>query len=350
MNIYQNIKSLNQPHFLKKITFRSEKIPYFSQVIERILPQYSALFFNIYSRPIMIICETVNICCNDCIICPYSKMTRKKEIMSLRLFEKVLQDYSAIGGGKFSLTPKCGDIFFDTFLLDRLDLIKKYPKISGLSVTTNAILSDKLDDIHLRKVVNSFERMHISIYGIDSEEYSIMTQRDTYERMITNIQRIISLSEKDNIVFGFRFLKQHTESEIEEWIINNFKKRIPYGETNIYMDWGGAIDSAKPLPFKGLFHQRKEGLSQCLIPLSACLIYSNGDVGYCSCNDYDIKDEFLLGNISKASLKEILNSQKNQYLWANLPDFCKTCVSYRPCSEVSTYEFMFEDPIHFIGG
>jgi MoaA/NifB/PqqE/SkfB family radical SAM enzyme len=281
-------------------------------------------------------------------------MTRKKEIMPLKLFEKVLQDYSDMGGGKLSLTPKQGDIFFDKFLLNRLDLIKKYPKISGISVTTNAILSDQLTDQELKRVIDSFERIHISIYGIDEEEYSLMTQRDTYNRMLKNVQRIISLIDNvDSIIFGFRFLKLHSSHEVEEWIMQHFHKKINYGETNIYMDWGGSINSTNSLPFQGIWRQRKEGQSQCLIPLSACMIYSNGDVSFCSCNDFDIKDEFLLGNISKKSLTEIINSPKNRQLWSsptNLPVSCKKCVSYRPFSDVDKYSFMFEKPIDFIGG
>jgi len=354
MNIYKNVECLDNKKYDKSLFFKKSKLPLFLKILKNYFPDLSEFFQTTYSRPLMIICETVNICCNDCIICPYGKMTRKKEIMPLKVFEKVLVDYSDMGGGKLSLTPKNGDIFFDKFLLERLNLIKKYPKISGISVTTNAILSDQFTDEELIVILQSFERIHISIYGIDEEEYSLMTRRGTYFRMIKNIQRIINLSNNQNsIVFGFRFLKMHTTLEIDRWIEQHFCTKIPYSQTNIYMDWGGSIDSAKPLPFKGEWRRRKEGLSQCLIPLSACIIYSSGDVSFCSCNDYDIKDEFLLGNISKQSLGQILNSSKNRRLWAsptNLPESCKKCVSHRPFTELGKYEFMFENPINFIGG
>ena len=36
-------------------------------------------------RPVMLICETVNICNNDCIICPYSVHSRSKGTMTMQI-------------------------------------------------------------------------------------------------------------------------------------------------------------------------------------------------------------------------------------------------------------------------
>ena len=354
MDVFKNVDYLKNKEILKFLYFTKSKVPRLSNFIKTIVPNSDPVFQTQYSRPLMIICETVNICCNDCIICPYSKMTRKKEIMPLELFEKVLHDYSDMGGGKLSLTPKVGDIFFDKFLLERLYLIKKYSKITGLSVTTNTIISDQFNDAELEKIVNSFERLHISIYGIDEEEYTLMTRRNTYLRMVKNIQRILHLSKKpDSIVFGFRFLKPHSPSEINQWILENFHQNIPYGQANIYMDWCGSLDPKKQLPFHAKWMKREKTTSQCIIPLVACQIFSNGDVSFCSCNDYDIKEELVLGNISYRTLTQIFNSSKNKKLWSSsidLPISCKKCISYRPFSELENNEYVFEKPIDFIGG
>ena len=67
-------------------------------------------------RPLMLICETVNICNNDCIICPYSSQSRKKELMNLDLFRNILDQYAEIGGGYISLTPMVGEVFLDSLL------------------------------------------------------------------------------------------------------------------------------------------------------------------------------------------------------------------------------------------
>lgn len=354
MNIYRNIKQLKDNKYKGYIFFCREEKKQSTGFLRPVFKNHENSCSKEYSRPVMVICETVNICCNDCIICPYSTTTREKQVMSIEIFEKILKDYSEMGGGKLSLTPKMGDIFFDDLLIERLDVIKKYPKITGISVTTNAILSDRFSDKELKQIVTSFQRMLISVYGIDNEEYMLMTRRDTYQRMIDNLSRIIKVSRKPNVIrLGFRLLKERSKSEIESWIITNFHKKIPYNVTNHYMDWGGSLDSKKLLPFSAKWKQAKVNASQCIIPLVACLIFSNGDVSFCSCNDYAIKEEFRLGNISNQTLSEIINSNKNENLWKsplNLPKSCKFCVSHRAFNNLENYSYLFDDPQEFIGG
>ena len=341
MNIYRNVKPLNNSRYLDHILF------------PRRLPREGGPD-AVFSRPIMVICETVNICCNDCIICPYGTMTRKKEVMSPDIFKKLLGDYSAMGGGRLSLTPKMGDIFFDPLLPDRLALVREYPKITGVSVTTNAITSDRYSDRELQEIVSSFRRFHISVYGLDPEEYSLMTRRDTYQRMIDNIRRIIAVAPRScTLTLGFRLLHERQPEEIDAWMRKNFRVTLPYDVTSTFMDWGGTLDAAQPLPHDGTWRPLRVTATQCGIPLIACLVFSSGDVSFCSCNDYDGKEEFSLGNIGKKSLAEIINSPKNAKLWESpldLPRSCLFCSSHRPVKDPEYYPDPFEDPQYVIGG
>lgn len=89
----------------------------------------------------MVICETVNSCNLDCIICAYSLQQRPRTLMPMDLFEKVLDDYSAMGGGAISLTPTVGDVLLDRRLAKRMDAIRRHPEIRAVSFTTNAVLA-----------------------------------------------------------------------------------------------------------------------------------------------------------------------------------------------------------------
>ena len=220
----------NNNHFLKILS----KFPYLKNYILK-------------SRPITIMIETTNICTNDCIICPKSSISEKKTIMSMNLFKKVLSDYSKMGGGYISLTPQIGDIFTDNLIKKRIDLIKDFPKIKGSSVTTNAVNITSISNEELKNILNSFLRIHISIYGLDEEEYFLMTRRNTYNKVVNNIRRILDISDTNNIIFGFRLLKNHTESEINDWIIKNFQRKIPFGYTSTFHNWGGKTDTASSM-------------------------------------------------------------------------------------------------------
>jgi len=338
----------------KYIYLERERFFPLGKIFRQIFPNLNNPFLSIKRRPLMIICETVNICNNDCVICAHNKMTRKKETMPLEIFEKVLQDYSDMGGGRLSLTPMIGDIFLDKFLIERLELLSQYPKITGLSVTTNAIGSDIFNDKELKFIIEKFERFHISIYGLDVEEYKIMTRRSYYPRMIKNVKKIIKLSGgKQNILIGFRFLKNHTISDIKKWIQQNFECEIPFNFTNSYSNWGNVLDTQKKLPLDGVWLPTPDNKEQCLIPLFAFQIFSNGNVSFCPCPDYNGIEELKLGNVAKDHLLDIYNSKKCQELWnfnTKVPDFCKKCSFFKPLSELPQYENAVINPLEFIGG
>ena len=350
MIIYKKVFHLIKKPYKNYVLYRATRYAFLNRLLTSI--RCNDILGETLSRPIMLACETVNTCTNSCIICPYEKMTREKATMSIIMFEKVLHDYSAIGGGCLTLTPKNGEVFLDNLLEERLELLDKYPKIKYLSITTNAIPIDRFSDDPLRKILNYFDRIHISIYGLDPEEYSMMTRRDYYHRMISNIKRIIKFRNinKTELLFGFRFLKSHSKNDIDDWIKRNFEIDIPYGYTDTYMDWNGALDERNALPWVGNWKKRAQGDSHCLIPLILGMVYSNGDVSYCPCNDFDICEEFKLGNINDKSLSEIFNSEKNMELWRSLPEKCVNCSSYRPMANFDNYSDLFEDPVKYIGG
>ena len=347
MDVYKNVACLKSIPYGNYLLYKKDIYSFLNRIS-------NLKFFNIlhedFSRPIMLDCETINTCTNDCIICAYGMMKRDKIIMPLERFEKVLRDYSDMGGGYLSLTPR-GEIFLDPLLVERLLLLDKYPRIKGVSVTTNAVPINRFSERDLRQILNSFIKIHISIYGLDDEEYRLMTRRDFYSRVVSNIKMITELIDKEKtlISFGFRLLKEHSEKDISDWIKKNFgRDDIPYGYTYAYTNWRGALND--PLPFEGKWQKRIQGKSHCLMPLVEAAVYSNGDVTYCPCTEFDIIDEFKLGNVDDQSLGEIFNSDKNKELWTNLPKTCLSCSNYHPITQPSQIMSAFQDPINLIGG
>ena len=182
-----------------------------------------------------------------------------------------------------------------------------------------------------------------------------MTRRDTYQRMIDNIRRILAVSpQPGTITLGFRLLQVTAAGQrSDSWILKNFQVKIPYDATSTFMDWGGALDATQPLPRSGKWRPVRVNASQCVVPLAACQVFSSGDVSFCSCNDFSIKEEFRLGSIAENSLTEIINSPKNAKLWEsplNIPRSCKFCSSHRPIKNLEKYAYLFEDPLEYIGG
>jgi len=329
MDIYKNVAWLDGIPYAKYLSYQEARDSSLKISVEN------------KSRPIMLDCETINTCTNDCIICAYGMMKRDKTVMPLERFEKVLHDYSDMGGGYLSLTPR-GEIFLDPLLVERLSLRDKYPKIKGISVTTNAVPINRFSESDIRKILNSFIRIHISIYGLDDEEYRLMTRRDFYPRVVANIKTITELidQEKTSLRLGFRLLKAHSETDIRDWIKKNLgRDDIPYGYMSTYTNWRGALKD--PLPFEGKWQARSQGKSHCLMPLIETSVY---------CTEFDLIEEFKLGNIDDHSLGELYNSDRNKELWTNLPKPCLTCSYYHPITQPSQITSAFQDPVNLIGG
>lgn len=83
--------------------------------------------------------ETVGACNARCRFCLYAESNRPGTVMAQPLFEKVIDDYVACGGGALSLSPLTGDILLDPELKTRLTTLRNRSAITHLSFHTNGI-------------------------------------------------------------------------------------------------------------------------------------------------------------------------------------------------------------------
>ena len=304
-------------------------------------------------RPLTLQCETVNTCNNLCLICAYPLQLRKKVIMSMPIFEKVLHDYSEMGGGYLSLTPVTGDILLDRHLLERLEIVKRYPEIREIGVTTNAAMLDRFSDSEVRQIVNGFGKLQISVYGLDEEEYTVMTMRKTYDRAVDGIKRILQVRTQ-NVYLAFRLLKPRTPQEVDDWIINEVGCKTSV-EVNSIMTGDYAnfttLDTSRPLPFGASWSESSATKSQCLVPLLAVQVSSNGDVAFCPC--VGALDDLIMGNIAKNTLLEIYNSPRARELWnwkrCGIPKSCAGCSFYIPLDKIRDDPSIIDNPFKLAG-
>ena len=263
-------------------------------------------------RPKEIVIENINTCTNDCIICAHSLSKRHKEIMSIKVYQNVLENYVQMGGGSILITPMIGEVFMDNYLDERIKLLDKYPAINHLKIYTNLTSLKNWDDKRLKYVVDNCDDIIFSIYGLDQKEYAQMTRRNTYSQMVENGRRIIQLIEDpDKITAEFRLLKDHSKKEIERWIEANWSIQLKHMETNEFSNWGGDMDLDIPLPFSGKWRRLERGNEEpCAILFDFTQIFSDGGISLCACCDYDRWEELNIGNVKENSLVDALNSKK----------------------------------------
>jgi hypothetical protein len=309
-------------------------------------------------RPLAVSVETINICNNDCVICPYSSQTRKRGTMPMVLFRKFVRDYTEIGGGHISLTPLVGEVFLDKHLKERLQIMREAPAVTSVSVTTNAIMVHRFDDDHLGSLLGDIDRMHISVYGLDREEYFVMTKKDEYDLFRQSLIRILRLAKAGSVSLGARTLKRRSGEALDAWRREIAKDAgIESVEVTTvahdFANWS-FFDTTKTLPFDGEWRPVTQVTEQCGIPLLGMQIMSDGRVSFCACANFDGTPELLVGDLNNQSLAEILDLPQVARLWdwggCGVPEFCKTCSFHLPLDRLGKVDWVYRDPGRFMGG
>lgn len=283
----------------------------------------------------------------------------------MAIFNKSLEDYIALGGGYFSLTPMMGDVFMDKLLPDRIEVIRGRPEITGLGITTNAAMCHRFGDVELADIMTPVTKLSISIYGTTEEEYEAITGRRTYDEMKDGINRLVRLTSLEMISFEFRLSKRRTRAELAQWLQDQILGAPDYARNchrfkintvlTEYANWGIYNAENTPLPgdAKWLPFTRREEQQQCIIPMLSYVVFPNGNVSFCSCDNFDDAEELRLGNIMEHSLAELCTSEKAQKLWDwathGTPEFCKGCSFHIPMAIKERLPNILIDPHPIVG-
>jgi radical SAM protein with 4Fe4S-binding SPASM domain len=237
-------------------------------------------------------------------------------------------------------------------------MLKEARSITKVSATTNAIMVRRFDDDHLQALVSNFNRLFVSVYGLDRDEYLTMTRRDEYDRFRHNLVRMLLAAEPGCVVIGIRSLRSRTESEIVAWTQELARDAglatiEIASSTGTFANWSH-FDTSKPLPLEGQWLPVTRNTTQCGIPLLGAEILVDGRVSFCACANFDGTSQLIVGDLREQSLAEILDSEAVSQLWdwqANgVPEFCKTCSFHKPLDAIAAIEWVYRDPTRVIGG
>jgi len=270
-------------------------------------------------RPLGLICETVNICNSDCIFCPYSLQTRKFGTMRPELFEDVCRQYAAMGGGPMSLTPVVGDVLLDKELPSRLTHLQRFRRFIQPSVTTNLYALDRFPDDVVSEMLETFTRIHISVYGISQEENAEITRRTNFKKFAPNARRFAELwargSQRCSVWVSFRNIHEYPTESLRGYVLDDFGRDWFRGVTVCYSNWGGRMSGA--LPSDARWAPATENHEPCLLLVIALQVYWDGRVSTCACCDYDAGKDLAVGDVRQQPLSEIYSSAANRQIWAD---------------------------------
>jgi radical SAM protein with 4Fe4S-binding SPASM domain len=308
-------------------------------------------------RPIMLFCETVNICNADCVFCPYSAQTRPRGFMTGELFDKVLAQYREIRGGNLCLTPMVGDALLDRLWMERVHLLAGMRDEITPSVTTNLYALDRYSDQDVTEMLGVLARIHVSCYGVTPEECEAITRRRSFDRFLTQARRLLSLRQAAaapcEVLIGFRLLNPRSKDELAAFLREQLGCVPAFGATTTYANWGNTMHGS--LPGEARWAAERANESACIMLPLAMQIYWDGHVSACSCCDYDSSSQLYLGDLTKQTLSEIFDSRASREIWrahetGRLQPICRNCTFHVPLSDLNSQHPIIQNPLNFIGG
>lgn len=264
--------------------------------------------------------EPSNTCNARCVMCPYGKMTRPKEIMPMDLFKKIADDCLREGVKNFNLNFY-NEPFLDPFIFERIKHLKSKGAKVKLFSNGSALNKEKAEE--LLKI--GLDEINFSMDSHIKEVYEKIRKGLDFDTVVSNIsylmerrKRLGLAKPRIKVVFvGQKGNKMEIKEYKKFWKNRVDKIIISFDDNRNYTsEFFNKHKKKKPFPCNKLWAEMN--------------IVSSGNVALC-CVDYDARE--ILGDFNAQSLKEIWNSEKFKEIRerhldykANEVSVCAACV------------------------
>jgi len=285
--------------------------------------------------------ETTNVCNAKCVFCANPVMQRQKEPLEVTKFKKAVDEFVALGGTSIDFNVTIGDPLLDPLLLDRARYVKQFPQFKSLGFVTT------LQWLH-RYDLDEFFASGITWLSISTtlsgrQKYLEFFGVDKYEPMLSNLVTLIKENKKRGepleLYIGIKpsdepieDVLNHPDFQMINSMVDQDLVATAKDEQGVYVDdWLGAVTLPPYLKKRPLYPR---AFRPCRLLYSGLMVYSNGNVGACSCRDFEASSELILGNVANETLDEMWEGKKlaglrSAWLTKNqVPDICKSCRHY----------------------
>ncbi|MBI5748796.1 MAG: radical SAM protein [Nitrospinae bacterium] len=293
--------------------------------------------------PISIQVQTQSSCNAKCVFCPYpytSKITSQGK-MEWATFKKIVDECVEFPNLTNFAPMLQNEPLLDKDICKAISYVKEKSKgrlIVHLSTNAYTIKDELLKDL----MSSELDYLAISLNAFYKDTYSALLPGFEFERVMNNIEKIISYNHGKAIV-SVRFLKtKQNEDEISKAVKYWHERGVRTEVITILHNRGGAID-VEDLKPKTLGKSLRESLRQrlfstfsncCVLPFRQMYILYNGDVILCG-NDW-LRNP-ILGNVNKDSLKDIWNGKTAIEIRRNMIQ--KQYEAIPPCRDCTMPEY-----------
>ncbi len=279
--------------------------------------------------------EGTNICNAECVFCAYPQMERRKKVMPMEDFQRVVADYVGMGGRSVSLTPIVGDPFVDKFIFERLADLHARPEITQIGFYTNAILMDRDKSARLLEYADKLH-VHVSWGGFDRETWNRIMGVKKFEAARDAVLDFLKLKQESGSKIPFTLALRCPDSACTGPLwdeLNGYRKAglVEIAGLPDYDSWAGKIED-QALEDVGLVPRRmpyKRGA--CELLFTKPVVLADGRVNACACRD--VEAELIVGDVHEKPLSEIwagdtITELIERHEKGDYPDVCKRCTYF----------------------
>lgn len=241
--------------------------------------------------------ELTNICNARCTICATPAMKRKREIMSLELFRRILRECGRYGAKKL-LPFLHGESLLVPGVLEYFREARRLAPETHVNLTTNGSrLCGELAEALLQEEL--LDSLIISIDGGDKESFEGIRLGLDYEQIHDNVQRFLRRRNqlnkaKPSVTISMVTVDQnrHTRGRLKKvW------READEVRFSVYFNWGGKLDPETRTGNKINFCERL---------YHYITILADGRVAMCC---FDSEAHYAVGDIRTQSLYEVWHSE-----------------------------------------
>lgn len=284
--------------------------------------------------------ETTNLCNANCVFCANSVMERKKQDLDWDLFVRSVDDFVALGGTNLNFNVVIGDPLLDKTLLERGCYVKQFPQIKSNGFVTTLQWLHRFDLGEFFEAGFTWVSVSTTLSG--RETYKKFFGADKYDQMLKNLLTLLEENQRRDspleIIVNIKptpesveVILGHPDYQKVRALVGPDLDQQVLQRTFFVDDWIGAVKLPDYLKKRPLYPRRKR---PCRLLYKGLMLYSNGNVGACSCRDFEASSELILGNVETDTLSDIWNGEKLTRLrkeWREenvVPGICQSCSHY----------------------
>lgn len=293
-----------------------------------------------YRRPIHIKVELTNVCNARCNFCAYKNVKAPPRTMDEGLFDKIIADFLAIGGGPVSISPVVGETLLNKDIVKHAQKLKNLPSITGVGFHTNLLALTNYTDDEIEIMLNSIDWLGVSL-GANKDDYRGAFGVDGFEKVLASVECLLRYKKRGNLLpqisFNGRALKKNPIVDQRLLAMANELGIPAISWIGAYADWGGETQD-----FSQEHQIIKTNRSGVITPTCKHMImygtiFANGEVTACPCAD--AYGKMKIGSVKEMSLSEILANPARRELIMNFHEgkphpYCAKCTFYEPFNPV----------------